>query len=237
MNEIDLLKAMIESGLANTKQKARYRYLVNRDDIIRKRREYVALNRDSINQRRRELLAIKVKSDSDFVKKERKRLAKYNSSKKSLDWVSRNKEKRHAIQKKYREKNQEKIKAYRSTKEYKDSLSVWSARHYSSEKYKETKKIWKSNNPDKVYWSNKMRSVLIRQATIGGKLFMNEIISLYRLRDSLSQENGVRMVVDHICPIRHSLICGLNVPWNMRIISHDENAKKSNKLDINLILS
>lgn len=35
-------------------------------------------------------------------------------------------------------------------------------------------------------------------------------------------------VRDHIVPLTHPLVCGLNVPWNLRIIPRLENAKRSN---------
>jgi hypothetical protein len=39
----------------------------------------------------------------------------------------------------------------------------------------------------------------------------------------------LRCQVDHIVPIDHPLVCGLNVPWNLRIISRLENAQRSNR--------
>jgi hypothetical protein len=35
--------------------------------------------------------------------------------------------------------------------------------------------------------------------------------------------------VDHIIPIRHPLVCGLNVPWNLRVIDAAWNNEKRNK--------
>jgi 5-methylcytosine-specific restriction endonuclease McrA len=39
---------------------------------------------------------------------------------------------------------------------------------------------------------------------------------------------GTVYVADHIVPITHKLVCGLNVPWNLRIITMRENARRSN---------
>ena len=40
-----------------------------------------------------------------------------------------------------------------------------------------------------------------------------------------------RMSVDHIIPIKHRLVCGLHVPWNLQIIPLIENVRKNNRFD------
>lgn len=44
-----------------------------------------------------------------------------------------------------------------------------------------------------------------------------------------SKRDNVPWVVDHIVPLTHPQVCGLTVPWNMRIIKHQENARRSNR--------
>lgn len=37
--------------------------------------------------------------------------------------------------------------------------------------------------------------------------------------------------VDHVVPVRSPVVCGLHVPWNMRIMKIKENSRKGNRLD------
>lgn len=46
--------------------------------------------------------------------------------------------------------------------------------------------------------------------------------------DLLQKETGIPHVCDHIIPISHPMVCGLNVPWNIRVVSYAVNAAKSN---------
>jgi 5-methylcytosine-specific restriction endonuclease McrA len=54
--------------------------------------------------------------------------------------------------------------------------------------------------------------------------------TLYIQARKLTELTGERYVVDHIVPLRGETVCGLHVPWNLRVITQDENLKKSNKL-------
>jgi len=53
---------------------------------------------------------------------------------------------------------------------------------------------------------------------------------LYIEAQRLTKLTGERYVVDHIVPLISDEVCGLHVPWNLRVITQDENLVKSNKL-------
>ena len=56
------------------------------------------------------------------------------------------------------------------------------------------------------------------------------IRSIYEQAISLTKATGVQYVVDHIIPLQHDAVCGLHVPWNLRVITRAENGLKSNKI-------
>ena len=56
------------------------------------------------------------------------------------------------------------------------------------------------------------------------------IKGLYLHAMRLTKITGERYVVDHIIPLINPTICGLHVPWNLRVITQEENLLKSNKL-------
>lgn len=56
------------------------------------------------------------------------------------------------------------------------------------------------------------------------------IDAIYAERDEAAKTTGIAHEVDHIDPVNHPRLCGLTVPWNLRVIPAIENRKKSNKL-------
>jgi len=66
-----------------------------------------------------------------------------------------------------------------------------------------------------------------RWITAEQKLAMRE---MYLQAQKITKITGERYVVDHIIPLISPEVCGLHVPWNLRVITQDENLKKSNKL-------
>ena len=59
---------------------------------------------------------------------------------------------------------------------------------------------------------------------------MEIIHYIYKEARRISEETGIKHEVDHIFPLKHKKLCGLNVHWNLQIITAEENRRKANKL-------
>lgn len=91
---------------------------------------------------------------------------------------------------------------------------------------------YKDRNVDIVRADTSVRKRRHREATPKWltkeeRLQMRNLYVRARKMTELTRE---RYVVDHIVPLRGEEVCGLHVPWNLRVVTQDENLKKSNKL-------
>lgn len=142
------------------------------------------------------------------------------------DWVLDNKKRSEkpkseaskAASKRYYEKNKEAVKA-RANARPKDEVNQY-------------KKKYKEANPELYKALVSVRKRRHRKATpqwitADQKLAMRQ---LYLQAMELTKLTSERYVVDHIVPLISFEVCGLHVPWNLRVITQEENLKKSNKL-------
>ena len=142
------------------------------------------------------------------------------------DWVLDNKKRSEkpksdaskAAGKRYYEKNKTAVKARANARPKSEVIRY--------------KQAHKERNPEYYKSLTSVRKRRHRQATpkwitAEQKLAMRQ---LYLQAMELTKLTGERYVVDHIVPLISDEVCGLHVPWNLRVITQEENLKKSNKL-------
>lgn len=117
---------------------------------------------------------------------------------------------------------------------YEQNKEAVIARAAARPKHKQTeyKNTHKANNPEYYRALVSVRKRRHKKATPPWitkeqKLTIRE---LYIRAMQLTKITGERYVVDHIIPLINPEVCGLHVPWNLRVITQEENLKKSNKL-------
>jgi hypothetical protein len=143
------------------------------------------------------------------------------------DWATDNKKRSEkpkseaskAAGKRYYEKNKEAVKARANAR--------------PDEERKRHKYAYKIKNPEIYKALTSVRKRRHRSAsppwlTKEHKLAMRQ---LYLQAMELTKLTGERYVVDHRVPLISDVVCGLHVPWNLRVITQEENLRKSNKLE------
>jgi 5-methylcytosine-specific restriction endonuclease McrA len=100
------------------------------------------------------------------------------------------------------------------------------------EEVREYKEKYKAANPELYKALTSVRKRRHRNATPPwiAKEQKLQIRQMYIQAQKLTKMTGERYVVDHIIPLINDAVCGLHVPWNLRVMTQEENLKKSNKL-------
>ena len=134
------------------------------------------------------------------------------------------------------------FKAYNKREEVKARKNEWYQEHRTqviqaaatrpAHVQRQYRDAWKEAHKTQIRADTKARRRKHRNAT---PLWLSrkqksEIRQLYQIAITMTQTTGEQYVVDHIYPLRSDVVCGLHVPWNLRVVTQVENLQKSNNL-------
>ena len=110
-------------------------------------------------------------------------------------------------------------------------IGMAKCRESNREKARQTTRVWQINNPDKVnaYFNQRRADKLNRTPSWLSEDQRNEIQEFYEMAKALENIFPWKQHVDHIVPLKGKNVSGLNVPWNLQILSAHGNITKSNK--------
>jgi len=138
-----------------------------------------------------------------------------------IEYYETNKEQILDQKRKYRDANKEKfaLRDLKYRKNNKDQIAVREAKY-------------RRDNKDKMNAKNAKNRANKFQATPAWltKLEHEQITEFYTCAQMFKLYTGQDYHVDHIVPLQGKNVCGLHVPWNLRVIPAKENQSKSNKL-------
>lgn len=103
---------------------------------------------------------------------------------------------------------------------------------YALDRNKVNGERWRKENPDKHCARQNLRRASKLKATPSWLTESHKlhIACKYSLAAMLSKNTEEQYHVDHIVPLKGKTVCGLHVPWNLRVIPAQENLRKSNKI-------
>lgn len=151
-----------------------------------------------------------------------------------------NKEDYSAYGKEYRKNNKEKVlkdkTIWRKRNSEKLNAKTREARKLNPKRFQETTRRYKSKNKHIVNANTAKRSASKINATPNwlSKEQLNEIKNLYKIASNLTKLTGIKHEVDHIIPLRNPDVCGLHVPWNLQVLTKEENNIKNNKFNMEI---
>lgn len=127
--------------------------------------------------------------------------------------------------------------------EYRKRHRAWRSRNLLRERAKEAERRRRNpNTPATAKRSYEKRYGLILAKNAGRRaqklratpdwVDVYAVAAIYRLCREMNLRDGPKTwVVDHIVPLKHSAVCGLHIPDNLRIVHNAENCRKRNVLN------
>ena len=196
----------------------------------------------------------RIKNREILLKKSKEYYYKNDGAKMRRDWRKKNKKREHETARIYRLNNPDKIKKKQQTqwKRIKNNKELLLKQKNRLAEYRKTNKFlkWRENywrdyfsknkqlireKHKKYYQENKAQTYLrcfkrrrnVLQQTPKWCDY-NKLLAIYKKAEKM-RDQGLKVNVDHIIPLKNKFVCGLNVPENLKIIEDKLNFSKSNK--------
>lgn len=90
-------------------------------------------------------------------------------------------------------------------------------------------KSWSKHNPERIMEKDAARRARLLKA-IPSWVDRKAIRAIYADARRHTKETGIQHHVDHRYPMKHHLLSGLHVPWNLQILTAQQNLSKGNRL-------
>ncbi len=156
---------------------------------------------------------------------------------KPLDLFNKNKAKKDGLASECRPCKKEQDKKYfvKNAEIIKQRASDWYYKNKDDEAFKQLSKQrlkdWRSKNLDKHAAKETKRRVLKLNAMPKwlSEQQLKDIATEYELSKWCSEVMQTKYHVDHIVPLKGKTVCGLHVPWNLRVIPAKDNIIKGNR--------
>ncbi len=141
-------------------------------------------------------------------------------------WYDKNAESERAKAMQYHYDNYEKNKEYKIKK-----ANEW--QNKNKERYKAiAKKCYEKTKYTKFSWQALARAAKRNAVPTWINEALKEQIQNFYIEARLkTKETRTKYEVDHIVPLMGKNVCGLHVPWNLRVITQFENRSKRNKFE------
>lgn len=142
-------------------------------------------------------------------------------SKENLEWHRKNAIKSQENHKNWLDKNRDRSNA---------KAREWIKNN--KEKHAANNSKWKKENPSR----NAANTNRYRSAKIAGTppwlsaIQQAQIQEFYEIAAAKTVQTGTKYHVDHIHPLKGQFFSGLNVPWNLRVITAYDNISKKNRV-------
>jgi len=146
-----------------------------------------------------------------------------------------NLEKHRLWNKKYREKNRNKIRARqrefykKNSEEILQRFKIYYSNLENRKKHNDSTKRWSEKYPEKKN-AGRMRYIAIKKQAVPLTVNLKKIEDFYKKARQLTEKTGISYHVDHVIPLSKG---GLHHEDNLQVLTKVENCRKGNSLDTN----